>query len=74
MQGFREAKKAEAKKNKKNKGTTKKRPVRSSDTANPKRQKIREDESEEVGLQHREISEIECAACFGHWEENDVDE
>ena len=70
----REAKKAEAEKNKKNKGTIKKRPVKSSDTANPKRQKICEDECEEVGLQHREISESECAACFGHWEEDDADE
>ena len=61
----REAKKAEAEKNKKNKGATKKRPVRSSDTANPKRQKICEDECDEVGLQHREISESECAVCFG---------
>ena len=67
----REAKKAEAEKNRKNKDATKKRPVRSSDTANSKRQKIGDDE---VGLQHREISESECAVCFGHWEEDDADE
>ena len=70
----REAKKAEAEKNKKNKGATKKRPVRSSDTANPKRQKICKDECDEVGLQHREISESEYTVCFGHWEEDDADE
>lgn len=67
-------KKAEAERNKKNKGVTKKRPARSSDTANPKRQKICEDECDEVGLQHREISESECAACFGQWEEDDAEE
>lgn len=70
----REAKKAEAEKNRKNKDATKKRPVRSSDTANSKRQKICDDECNEVGLQHREISESECAVCFGHWEEDDADE
>ena len=64
MQGFRKrGKKAEAERNKKNKGVTKKRPARSSDTTNPKRQKICEDECDEVGLQHREISESECAVC-----------
>ena len=70
----REAKKAEAEKNKKNKGTAKKRPVRPSDVANPKRQRIYENECDEGGLQHREISESECAVCFGHWEEDDADE
>ena len=50
MQGFRKrGKKAEAERNKKNKGATKKSPARSSDTANPKRQKICEDECDEVG-------------------------
>ena len=58
----------------KNKGATKKRPIRSRDTANLERQKICEDKCEEVGLQHRQISEHECAVCFGHWEENDADE
>ena len=58
----------------KNKGVTKKRPARSSDTANPKRQQICEDECDEVGLQHREISESECAVCFGQWEEDDTEE
>ena len=70
----REAKKSEAQKDKKNKGATKKRPVRSSDTGNPKCQKICEDECDEVGLQHHEILESECAVCFGHWEEDDADE
>ena len=70
----REAKKAEAEKNKKNRGTAKKRPVRPSDVANPKRRRIYEDECDEGGLQHREISESECAVCFGHWEEDDADE
>ena len=52
-QGLRKrSKKVETEKNKKNKITTKKRPVRSSDIANPKRQKICEDECDEVGLQH----------------------
>ena len=37
-------KKAEAEKNKKNKGTAKKRPIRPSDVANPKQQRIYEDE------------------------------
>ena len=63
-----EAKKAEAE-NKKSKGTTKKRPAKSSLASNSKRQKFVEDktddECEEVGLQRREISESECAACFG---------
>ena len=54
----REAKKAEAEKNKKNKGTAKKRPViRPSDVGNPKRRRIYEDECDEGVLQHREISE-----------------
>ena len=70
----REAKKADAEKNKKNKCTTTKRPVRSSDASNSKWQKICEDECDEVGLQHREISESECAVCFSHWEEDDADE
>ena len=48
--------------------------ARSSDTVNPKRQKICEDECDEVGLQHREISESECAVCFGQWEEDDTEE
>ena len=73
----REAKKAEAE-NKKSKGTTKKRPAKSSLASNSKRQKFVEDktddECEEVGLQHREISESECAACFGQWEDDEAEE
>ena len=73
----REAKKAEAE-NKKRKGTTKKRPAKSSLASNSKRQKFVEDktddECEEVGLQHCEISESECAACFGQWEDNEAEE
>ena len=73
----RESKKAEAE-NKKSKGTTKKRPAKSSLVSNSKRQKFVEDktddECEEVGLQRREISESECAACFGQWEDDETEE
>ena len=64
-QGFRKrGKKAKAERNKKNKGATKKRPARSSDTTNPNWQRIFEDECDEVGLQHPEVSESECAVCL----------
>ena len=73
----REAKKAEAE-NKKRKGTTKKQPAKSSLASNSKWQKFVEDktddECEEVGLQHHEISESKCAACFGQWEDNEAEE
>ena len=54
----REAKKAEAERNKKNKGTAKKRLVRPSDVANPKQQRIYEDECDEGGFQHREYQRV----------------
>ena len=73
----RETKKAEAE-NKKSKDTTKKWPVKSSLASNFKRQKFvedkKDDECEEVGLQQCEISETECAACFGQWEDNEAEE
>ena len=51
MQSFRKVgKKAEAEKNKKNKGAAKTRPVRPSDVAHPKRQRIYEDGCDERGL------------------------
>jgi len=31
-------------------------------------------DSDEKGLQHREISQNECAACFGQWDEDESDE
>ena len=52
-QSFRKVgKKAEAEKNKKNKSAAKTRPVRPSDVANPKWQRIYEDECDKEGLQH----------------------
>ena len=37
----------------------------------PKRQNATVyDDSEEEGFQHHEISQCECAVCFGHWEED----
>jgi len=73
----REAKKAEAEKQRKSKSNIRKWSVKSS-ASNSKRQKIvgddTDDECEESGLQYREISESECAACFGQWEEDDADE
>ena len=37
-------------------------------------QRIYEDECDEGGLQHQEISESKRTVCFGHWEEDDTDE
>jgi len=67
----RETKKAATGKTKKGSTTRKRSGVT---TSTSKRQHVTTDDTEEEGLQHREISQYECAACFGHWEEDDADE